>query len=89
MVEIEDTFAEAFDGLYFRLIITADDEETLRSAAEDATATPSIVIGRVEGGVERYLSENETPDGRRGAIIQFWYVFDERIPSERWTHLKG
>jgi len=82
LVEIEDTFAEAFDGLYFRLIVTTDDEETLRSAAEDATATPSIVIGRVEGGVERYLSENETPDGRRGAIIQFWYVFDERKPLE-------
>ena len=40
--EIEDTFAEAFEGLYCRIIVTADDKEVLRQAAEDATATPSI-----------------------------------------------
>ena len=51
-VEIEDTYAEAFEGLYFRVLVTADDEETLKKAAEDATATPSIVIGRIEGGIE-------------------------------------
>ena len=33
---------------------------------------PSVVIGRTEGGVERYLSEQETPDHRVGAILQFW-----------------
>lgn len=82
MERIEDTYAEAFDGIYFRLIVTADDEETLRRAAEDATATPSIVIGRVEGGVERYLDEDETPDGRKGALIQFWYAYDEKKPLE-------
>jgi len=30
------------------------------------------VIGRVEGGVEKYLSPKETPDKRKGAILQFW-----------------
>ncbi len=33
---------------------------------------PSVVIGRVEGGVERYLNKKETPDKRPGAILQFW-----------------
>ncbi len=42
------------------------------SAAEDATATPSVVIGRVEGGIEKWLSEKETPDNRKGAVLQFW-----------------
>jgi formylmethanofuran--tetrahydromethanopterin N-formyltransferase len=70
--EIEDTYAEAFDGLYARVIVTADHREVLIRAAEDATATPSIVIGRVEGGIERYLGSAETPDGRLGAILQFW-----------------
>ena len=70
--EIEDTYAEAFTGIYCRVIVTADDGETLRKAAEDSTATPSVVIGRTEGGVEKYLSENETPDKRKGAILQFW-----------------
>lgn len=70
--EIEDTYAEAFTGIYCRVIVTADDGETLRKAAEDSTATPSVVIGRTEGGVEKYLSENETPDKRKGALLQFW-----------------
>ena len=75
--EIEDTFAEAFDGLYCRLIVTADDEETLKNAAEDATATPSGVIGRVDSGIERWLGERETPDRRKGAILQFWKGLDK------------
>ncbi len=70
--ELEDTYAEAFAGLYARVIVTADDEETVRKAAADSTATPSVVIGRVEGGVEKWLSEKETPDQRKGAILQFW-----------------
>ena len=78
--EIEDTYAEAFDGLYSRIIVTADDEEVLRRAAEDATATPSIVIGRIEGGIERWLGEKETPDGRKGAILQFWGGIEEGKP---------
>ncbi len=57
---------------FVRVIVTADDEETLRKAAEDSTATPSVVIGRTEGGVEKYLYPTETPDKRPGAILQFW-----------------
>jgi formylmethanofuran--tetrahydromethanopterin N-formyltransferase len=71
-IEIEDTYAEAFTGIFCRVIVTADDARTLRSAAEDSTATPSVVIGRVEGGIEKWLSEKETPDQRKGAILQFW-----------------
>ncbi len=70
--EIEDTYAEAFTGLFCRVIVTADDEETLRKAAEDSTATPSVVIGRTEGGIEKFLSPKETPDQRVGALLQFW-----------------
>ena len=76
--EIENTYAEAFAGILCRVIVTADDEETLRKAAEDATATPSIVIGRVEGGIERWLSGKETPDKRKGAILQFWGGIDPK-----------
>ncbi len=70
--KIEDTFIEAFAGIYCRVVITADDEATLRKAAEDSTATPAVVIGRTEGGIEKYLNMNETPDKRVGAILQFW-----------------
>ena len=57
--EIEDTYAEAFDGIFTRAIVTASDREVLRKAAEDVTATPSIVIGRIEGGIENYLKKKE------------------------------
>ncbi len=79
---IEDTFAEASDGIYCRLIITAHDRKTLLKAAEDATATPAAVIGRTEGGIEKWLNKNETPDGRLGAVLQFWGNIDEQRPFE-------
>lgn len=69
---IDDTYAEAFSGIFCRVIVTADDMDTLCTAAEDSTATPSVVIGRTEGGVEKYINEKETPDKRVGAILQFW-----------------
>jgi len=75
--EIEDTYAEAFDGIISRVIVTADHQEVLKKAAEDATATPSIVIGRIEGGIEKYLDKQETPDGRNGALLQFWGGIDK------------
>jgi formylmethanofuran--tetrahydromethanopterin N-formyltransferase len=82
-VKVEDTYAEAFEGLYCRVIITADDKETLHKAAEDATSTPSVVIGRTEGGIEKYLGKNETPDKRIGALLQFWSKIDEDKPFEK------
>jgi len=78
--EIEDTYAEAFAGIFCRVIVTADDEHTLRRAADDSTATPSVVIGRVEGGVEKWLSKNETPDQRQGAVLQFWGEISRKKP---------
>jgi formylmethanofuran--tetrahydromethanopterin N-formyltransferase len=69
---VEDTYAEAFEGIFCRVAVTADDERTVKAAAMDATSTPSVVIGRVEGGIERYLTKKETPDKRVGAILQFW-----------------
>ena len=77
---LEDTYAEAFEGIYCRVILTADDEETLRKAALHATATPAIVIGRIEGGIEKWLSEGETPDNRKGAVLQFWGGIDPKKP---------
>ena len=78
--EVEDTYAEAFEGVYCRVIVTADDKQTLRAAAEDSTATPSVVIGRVEGGVEKWLRKKETPDKRDGAVLQFWGQIDPKKP---------
>ena len=84
--QIEDTYAEAFDGIFTRVIVTADNPKILLKAAQDATATPSIVIGRIEGGVEKYLNKKETSDGRVGAVLQFWGGIDEKKPLK--TSLK-
>ena len=70
---IEETYAEAFDGFYTRLMVTAEDDEILRAAAEDSTATPSTVIGRVEGGIERFI------DSKYAAIDK--YRFAEYISA--------
>lgn len=78
--EIEDTYAEAFAGIFCRVIVTAGDSATLRRAAEDATATPSVVIGRTEGGIEKWLSKKGTPDKRQGAVLQFWGQIDPKKP---------
>ncbi len=71
-VPVEDTYCEAFDGIYSRLLITAKHKWLLKKAAYGSTALPSTVFGESEGGVERFVSPEETPDGRQGAIIQIW-----------------
>jgi formylmethanofuran--tetrahydromethanopterin N-formyltransferase len=80
--EVENTYAETFEGLYCRVIVTAESHEILREAAEHSTATPSIVVGRIEGGIEEWLNSANTPDGRKGAVLQFWSGIDEKRPIE-------
>lgn len=80
MAEIEDTYSEAFDGLFCRIIITAKDVTRLKRAAYGSTALPMVVVGRTEGGVEKWLKPAETPDRRIGAIAQFWGAIDESKP---------
>lgn len=74
---VEDTYFEAFEGKYVRALITAPNMEILKKAAYDSTATPSAVIGRVEGGVEGFLPKSKTPDGRYGAVVQYWLGGDD------------
>lgn len=71
-IPVEDTYCEAFDGLFTRLLITAGDEKRLNKAAYSSTSLPSTVFGESEGGVEKFLTGDETPDGRMGAVIQVW-----------------
>ena len=73
--KIEDTYCEAFDGYFCRLIVTAKNEKYLKKAIYNATALPSSVFGKSEAGIERFLTERETPDGRIGAIIQIWVPY--------------
>lgn len=80
-IEVEDTYAEAFDGLFCRLIITAGDKKRLEGAVNSATALPSTVFGEAEGGVESWVGRDETPDGREGAVIQLWVNYTKGAPA--------
>lgn len=71
-MEVEDTYCEAFDGLFARMLITAKDYRRLSRAAICSTALPLTVFGESEGGIEKWVKENETPDGRNGAIVHIW-----------------
>jgi formylmethanofuran--tetrahydromethanopterin N-formyltransferase len=67
---IEDTFAEAFRMRYVRLVVTAHDDHWLDAAVREFTGYSSSIIScDSETGLERRLSSDETPDGRRGAAL--------------------
>lgn len=67
---IDDTFAEAFTMRFVRLIVTAHDQHWLDAAVREFTGySASVIACDAEAGVERYMSTEETPDGRPGAAI--------------------
>jgi formylmethanofuran--tetrahydromethanopterin N-formyltransferase len=71
-VTIVDTFAEAFRVWAGRLVVTALDDYWLRTASQTVTGYGTSVIGcDAEAGVERYLSPDQTPDGRPGVELLF------------------
>lgn len=73
MVEIEDTFAEAFHSAYARILITATSEKWARIAAQAATGYGTSMIGcSAEAGIEGFLDAGKTPDKRPGYVIQIW-----------------
>jgi len=88
---LENTYAEAFKGIFIRILITRCieidekdkinpyiEKDPIRLAAYRATATPSVVVNRIEGGIERWMDKEDTPDGNDGVIIQFWKSYDKK-----------
>jgi formylmethanofuran--tetrahydromethanopterin N-formyltransferase len=69
-IQIDDTFAEAFNMRATRVIITAQNLKWAYHAANAMTGFATSVIGcGVEAGIERELTISETPDGRPGLSI--------------------
>lgn len=69
-VTIEETYAEAFPMRGTRLIITAGSRKWVEIAVAQVTGyATSVIACDVEAGLESWLSENETPDGRTGASV--------------------
>ena len=82
-IEVEDTFAEAFDMTGTRIIITAAEPSWARRAAEAMTGFATSVIGcGVEAGIERFLESEETPDGRPGVAVLLFSVSGRELEKQ-------
>lgn len=70
---VDDAYAEAFEGNYSRILVTASSKKWVKHAALEAVGYATSMIGcTAEAGIERYLTGEETPDGRPGAVLQIW-----------------
>jgi formylmethanofuran--tetrahydromethanopterin N-formyltransferase len=82
-IEIENTFAEAFDMTATRVIITAAEPSWARRAAEAMTGFATSVIDcGVEAGIEQFLDRDATPDGRPGASILLFSVSGTELEKQ-------
>lgn len=74
MVEIDDTYSEAFDGMGVQILVTALTRDLVEYAAQSFVALPSSVFKEAEGGIVKWVDPSESPDGRPGAICQLWML---------------
>ncbi|AEA47209.1 formylmethanofuran--tetrahydromethanopterin N-formyltransferase [Archaeoglobus veneficus] len=82
-VEIEDTFAEAFDIYVARVLITAYDYGLAEVAATEATGFgTSIIMCPAEAGIEGKAKPEETPDGRPGVYIQICHPSKKTLEQQ-------
>ncbi|MCR4429295.1 MAG: formylmethanofuran--tetrahydromethanopterin N-formyltransferase [Caldiserica bacterium] len=69
-VEIDDTFAEAFEMLCARVIITGKNLKWALEAGTKFTGFATSIIGcGCEADIEKLLPQQDTPDGRPGLSI--------------------
>jgi len=87
-VQIDDTFAEAFNMRGTRVIITAQNLKWAYHAASAMTGFATSVIGcGVEAGIERELSAEETPDNRPGVSILMFAMGSKVLMQQLETRM--
>ena len=87
-IQIDDTFAEAFNMRGTRVIITALNLKWAYHAANAMTGFATSVIGcGVEAGIERELSVNETPDGRLGISVLLFAMASKVLMQQLETRM--
>lgn len=88
-VEIEDTFAEAFDMRAARVIVTAETPAWAHTAGLVATGYATSVIGcDAEAAIEAEIAEEQTPDGRPGVSLLF-FAFNPAALSKALVNRLG
>jgi formylmethanofuran--tetrahydromethanopterin N-formyltransferase len=87
-IQIDDTFAEAFNMRATRVIITALNLKWAYHAANAMTGFATSVIGcGVEAGIERELSTDETPDGRPGVSVLLFAMGSKVLMQQLETRM--
>ncbi len=82
-VEIEDTFAEAFEMYAARALITAKDERfALLSAVSMAGFATSVILCGCEAGIEGEIPMDETPDGRPGVNVLIFAMSKKDLDAQ-------
>ncbi len=82
-VQIEDTYAEAFDMRATRMIITGPDATWAMHAAQAMTGFATSVIGcGCEAGIETTLAPGQTPDGRHGVSVLMFAVSSKELGKQ-------
>ena len=87
-IQIDDTFAEAFNMRGTRVIITAQNLKWAYHAANAMTGFATSVIGcGVEAGIERELNTDETPDGRPGVSVLMFAMGSKVLMQQLETRM--
>ncbi len=87
-IDIDDTFAEAFNMRGTRVIITAQNHKWAYHAANAMTGFATSVIGcGVEAGIERELTADETPDGRPGVSVLMFAMGSKVLMQQLETRM--
>jgi len=87
-VQIDDTYAEAFNMRGTRVVITAQNHKWAYHAANAMTGFATSVIGcGVEASIERELSEDETPDARPGVSILMFAMGSKVLMQQLETRM--
>ncbi len=83
MIEIENTFAEAFPMKASRLIITAYNKKWAIEAAQSFSGfATSVIACGCEAGIESELSSKETPDGRPGVSVLVFSMSSKELSKQ-------
>jgi formylmethanofuran--tetrahydromethanopterin N-formyltransferase len=87
-IQIDDTFAEAFNMRATRVIITAQNLKWAYHASNAMTGFATSVIGcGVEAGIERELNIDETPDGRLGVSVLMFAMGSKVLMQQLETRM--
>ena len=87
-IQIDDTFAEAFNMRATRVIITALNLKWAYHAANAMSGFATSVIGcGVEAGIEREFQPDETPDGRAGVSVLLFAMGSKVLMQQLETRM--